>query len=248
MTRGGFAARLAGIVLAAIGVLVGAGCAAVAPAPTPTIAAIETFPPPWIVEPDLYDANHCLVPPPGEPIRECLPESPEPAWAADPNDPGSVVGFNGPSGDAVGGYVRILRANAVVLLLETITVSKVGPWHALGLVRNETPTNAGALRVRAVLRGRDGSLPDLSSGPALIDPLRPGEPAPFELSSAVDASEVAAVEWSVEVGAPDAAPRLRSFAIGVDWSVPYGDRDRLTWGDEWPGWPPDPKAPPYPFT
>ncbi len=212
--------------------------------PTPMVARIETLPPDWIVNPDLYDQDGCLKPPPDSTVRVC-PPPPAPFTSLDPNDPGPVAGYQGPVGDAAGGYVRVLKAGRPIVLVNSLTTSQTGPWRAVGLVRNEGGGTIGRATVRAVLHGAHGAPLETVTGPTLLDSIREGEPAPFILEAASDASLVEHVDWSVEAGDLDPAPLVRVFAVGIDWSVPYGNRDRVDL--DLPGWPVDPPAPPYPF-
>jgi hypothetical protein len=202
------------------------------------VAALETIPPDWVFHPEVYDANHCLLPPPDGGGVICPPPA-MPGWTPDPNDPGGVWGYQGTPGLSV----RILKAGAVILLDGSVSVTSSGPWRALGLVRNETTKMAGAVTIRATLYGVDGAMIETVSAPSLVDPIRPGEPAPFVLQAKADASLVAAVDWAIDTGHTAAAPVPRQIIIALYWWRPYGDRERI----DWPGVSIDPPAPPYPY-
>lgn len=131
--------------------------------------------------------------------------------------PGSRLGFSGPSGL----YSKGISNKGVVLLEDSITVATEGKWRAWGLVRNDTMRDVGAVVIAAALWDRNEALLDYPTATVPVDPLRPGEPGPFEIKSRVDASDVARVEWRVIAGLPNPA-RSREFQILVYWQLPYG--------------------------
>jgi hypothetical protein len=234
---------LVGVRLLLLLALVAASCAeraappAAAPEPTSVQTPLPTLPPARVLEPDLFDENGCAklgdgtvdcgAPPlPGEAATEAATEDPL-AWR-------SLLGFVGPY------YASELRAGAVILLQDSMTIASRGPWRAWGLVRNETAHPAGA-DVTAQLFAADGMLLTTVSAHVPVDPLRPGEPGPFALSSDIAVSDVAAVNWSV-LETPPGPAVLRDFQILEGWSLPFGERGRE---DGWYRDPPGP--PPYPF-
>jgi hypothetical protein len=223
--------------------LVAASCAeraappAATPQPTPVETPLPTLPPAWALEPDLFDENGCAklgdgtvdcgAPPlPGEAATEEATGDPL-AWR-------SLLGFVGPY------HASELRTGAVILLQDSLTIASRGPWRAWGLVRNETAHPAGA-DVAARLFAADGMLLTTVTGHVPVDPLRPGEPGPFALSSDIAVSDVAAVKWSV-LETPPGPAVIRDLQILEGWSLPFGDRARE---DGWYRDPPGP--PPYPF-
>ncbi|MBA3780017.1 MAG: hypothetical protein H0X16_12110 [Chloroflexi bacterium] len=225
--------QLTGVTVVASVLLV--ACSAFSPAPTPAptlefrpfpapsgsptaeppLASLETLPPPEVLEPDQHDENGCLVYAPDQPPDCGVPA--DPADVADGPELPAVMGF---SGDY---YTNRLSAQDVVILSEATVVSTEGEWAARGLVRNETSSDVGDVTVTAALRGRDGGLLAKAETVVPIDPLRPGEPGPFELSSSVNASRVANVEWSVASNESLGSPR--QFLIEQYWSLPYGNRE-----------------------
>ena len=105
-----------------------------------------------------------------------------------------LLGFHGPY------YTSQPSANAVVILPETITtlVPSGGGFSALGLVRNELATQLiGSVTINAKLFNKAGKVIAAPSTEVLVSPLRPGEPAPFELTAPVSFKDVADISWHV---------------------------------------------------
>jgi hypothetical protein len=125
---------------------------------------------------------------------------------------------------------------AVVLMQESLTVATDGNWAALGLVRNETTHDVGSVSVSARLLSKDGTVLDVSSATVLVDPMRPGEPGPFKLTSKVSVSEVNKVEWTITSGQAD-NQASRQIDPYVAFQVPGGV-------SEWKG--SKRSGPPYP--
>lgn len=147
------------------------------------------------------------------------------------SDPISLRGFKGRM------YARTLGGEAVRLLEETVRLNADGPWEAMGLVRNETPREIGRVAVTAFLYNASGQRAGSARAVVPVPLLRPGEPAPFRISSAVPVAEVLRVQWAVEV-LPLPQRVTRDLDVLVFWQIPYG----LT---EWRGQPR--KGPPYPL-
>jgi hypothetical protein len=203
---------------------------------------LPTLPPVSVLEPGLFDANGCQRVPPPDPLPPSAPWTVECglSMGADVEEPEgasawrNLLGFVGPY------YATELRAGEVVLLQESVIVSTQGTWEAWGLVRNETTQPAGAV-VSASLFATDGTLLATPSAAVQVDPLRPGEPGPFAISSDIGASRVARIDWSVQ-SAVSGSNSPRDFLILQHWTLPYGDRPpfELVYSD------PD-GPPPYPF-
>lgn len=129
----------------------------------------------------------------------------------------SVYGFEGFPDD----WVRRISGKGINVLERSVTATIEGKWRAWGLVRNEFFRNVGTVLVKARLFAQDGTLLAQPSATVLVDPLRPGEPGPFQISSTVGAAKVARVEWTAAAGQPN--PRAsRDLDIDVYWQVPFG--------------------------
>jgi hypothetical protein len=136
-------------------------------------------------------------------------------------------GFSGPY------YTPLPSANAAVVLGETVTTSATpsGNFTAVGLVRNETLEPITAVTVTAKLLNKGGRVLAQENTQALVEPLRPGEPGPFQLTSPVAFKDVAQVQWSAEWRAEEDKSKLAwrdVEIIGRNWgsSLPWGNRDR----------------------
>ncbi len=221
---------VAGIAASVTVVLVAASCGrlhkaestgpAALPSPSTAVTvSLPTLPPIWVLEPDLFDSNGCAKFPEEQGGDVC--PAPEPPGTVDPK-PGpdtwqSLLGFQGRY------YTQTLSAGELTLLSDSVMMTSQGSWGAWGLVRNEGPLPVGA-DVQASLSAADGSLIETVSGHVPVDPLRPGEPGPFALTSLVPAVDVAQVSWSV-VATPPGLGSSRSFDILRYWALPYGDRE-----------------------
>jgi hypothetical protein len=191
------------------------------------------------LEPDYFDEQGCQKFPVSEQADAawesfCGPAEPTEEGTPDPSTWQRLLGFFGPE------YASTLNAQAVVLLQDSVTTSKDGSWRAWGLIRNERSIPSGAI-VTATLIGDDGSVLGSASGSVLVEPLRPGEPGPFQLSADVEAAAVASVKWTVEPTTPTGTAN-RDFLISQSWALDYGDRKAMS------SYYTDPVAgPPYPF-
>ena len=186
--------------------------------------------------------------PPTSPRAPALPEPPEPAGEAAaptlmPGEPDTADGgvFLGYVGER---YAPPREGGDVVVLTDALRqATGTGRWRVNGLVRNEGLRDVTAVTVTARLRGSSADVLATVSAQSPIRPLRPGEPAPFQLHAAVPASAVKSVEWSVRA-TPVAAntARGRRIALTPAWEQPYGQRPRHD------GYPlTDPPQPPYPY-
>lgn len=188
----------------------------------PVTATLPSLPSLHVRAPDLYDEDGCARIPPDEgnvvrcgPFREDLERLREEREACiqveagapdlekifeearrtgrcvfvEPRLPSkNLAGFRGPY------YTTDLEAGEVVVLKETLTTAREGTWQAWGLVRNETSTPVGEVNVTASLIGAGGAVLDRPSAEVPVDPLRPGEPGPFVITSTVDAARVTSLE------------------------------------------------------
>lgn len=143
------------------------------------------------------------------------PGDPEPRPLAFDHIPGQVYGYSEPYK-----YVSAVTGEGVIVLPETVQTATSGPWRALGLVRNETTKEVKAT-LQATLLDAAGTVLDRPTAEILVDPLRPGEPAPFDLSSSVAGAAVDQVRWEVRVAAPSGS--TRRFHVEDDQLGTYGD-------------------------
>ncbi|MGC9400796.1 MAG: FxLYD domain-containing protein [Anaerolineae bacterium] len=224
--------------------------------PEPVTVPLPEIPTPTR-DPRLYDENGCLLGPGGEIISCPAPPLPEPTEGPaeragtegetlqgtqlqeEPLVWRRLYGFKGPY------YATELKAGEVIVLEQAVSTTVKGAWRAWGLVRNEIPEAVGQVVVMASLLGADGAVLDMPSAEVPVDPLRPGEPGPFAITSTVEAEEVASVEWVVEWGSPNprVPPEATQVVLLTFWELPYGDREpihsSLCGNDE--------GEPPYPY-
>ena len=185
-------------------------------------ASLPTLPPVEERLPESYDADGCLLLAEG---RDCgaTAEDLDQALAGDESFR-TLAGFQGPL------FTTDVSAGALTVLDGTLSVATTGPWRAQGLVRNETTSPVLAPEVTAVLRDGAGAEVGRVTAPALVAPVRSGEPAPFVLESDVDAAAVASVDWSV-VDAGGAPPLgTRDLELTTWFVEPAGAREPLTAG------------------
>lgn len=165
----------------------------------------------------LFDEDDCLrLPPSGGDNAECgaqpLPgQASSHVEATDRN----LAGFRGPH------YTTDVSRDEVVVLGSTVRIGDVEGWSATGLVRNETPGQAGRVTVHARLVDEQGAALTTVRSHVPVDPLRPGEPAPFALEANEPVDEVADVRWHVEWGGAQADPARESELL-VHWLRSHG--------------------------
>ncbi|SNR41461.1 hypothetical protein SAMN06265360_105109 [Haloechinothrix alba] len=144
--------------------------------------------------PELYDERDCLrVPPDDGGEADCGAEPPpgETEAVARVTDR-NLAGFRGPH------YTTDVTSDDAVVLDSTVRTSGKGEWVARGLVRNETSEDVGQVTVHAQLVDEHGVTLSMASAAVPVDPVRPGEPAPFVVDADVPADEVSEVRWAVE--------------------------------------------------
>ncbi|CAM2946382.1 FxLYD domain-containing protein [Paenibacillus sediminis] len=130
----------------------------------------------------------------------------------------TLKGFVGPN------YATQVNGKSVIVLSNSLNVSKSGNWAVKGLVRNETTSNIGAVTIEAKLISSKGTLLGTVSTKSIVTKIRPGEPAPFEMTSSIPVSKVASVQWITK---PTAAQDniSREANIMVDYELAYGQQD-----------------------
>lgn len=185
---------------------------------------LPTLPPEQEQQPALYDDEGCVV--------GGLEDGPDCTTTADELDqvlagpPGdafrTLAGFSGPRWTTETGRGELL------VLEETVRAGAAsdGTWQAVGLARNETGAPRGDVEVAARLLDGSGAELEVVDATIPVGPLRAGEPAPFDLSSATAHDAVVTVEWSVTGTAVDdaAATSARSAEISTYWTEPAGER------------------------
>ena len=184
-------------------------------------APLPTLPPPSVLEPSLFDSNNCpLMPVAGDPNAAwrgvCGPDSGSKPTAPGPQEWLTLRGYSGSH------YAGSLSTGNVAVDDGSVMATTSGTWRARGLVRNQTASATGAV-VTANLYDGAGQALGAAKAAAALDMIRPGEPAPFEVSSSVPATNVADVRWSVTQVA--ARPGVsRNLLITRSWDLPFGDR------------------------
>lgn len=212
--------------VAVLGTLLVAGCGrASAPRPVDVGAplapaaggepTLPTLPPISQRAPDQFDPNGCLRTPvaPSACSSTAGQIDAEAARAA-PDGTRTLAGFIGRywSTDPPSGAVTVIEGSV------TTATSPEGRWTAVGLVRNEQAGVIAGATVTAELVAADGNALGSVSGDALIRSLRPGEPAPFSLSSSVPAgAAVASVRWTASASSGVADPGARSIELQTFW-------------------------------
>lgn len=116
------------------------------------------------------------------------------------------------------------------VLTDTVTTGMGPSWSAMGLARNETPTAVPGLSVRAELVDTDGSTLAVVQQELPVRGVRPGEPAPFAVTSDIPLTEVAGVRWSVSAGAGTGGSAGRNLDLSTYWQrSPQDARPVDTW-------------------
>lgn len=190
--------------------------------------------------PSAFDENGCVILEAGG--RSC------PAPADDERQPDNPFG-----GDEVRRlegfegrwYATDLSTGSgtVIVLEETVSTEPSGPWRALGLVQNQTANTVGRLTVSATLLGPDGDELGTATAVSPVASVRSGEPAPFEIESAVSGEKVASVAWKVESEALDHPVSRRLEVQRYGSSLAYGERERASDAIAFQ----DPESPPFPY-
>lgn len=121
----------------------------------------------------------------------------------------------------VGKYYSKKINNVIKILDNTVTIhNKSGNWSSLGLIRNETNGNLDSASIIAVLKDNEGNILDEIENTILVEGIRPGEPAPFSITTTIPFENVSDVEWKVKkIQSP---PKNRDFITYVNWELPFG--------------------------
>lgn len=168
-----------------------------AAAATGVTVPLPVLPPPHVRYPGLFDENGCallhreqdarvttMCPAPGPTPVALLPSQNEAPWRR-------LLGYEGPY------YSPTVRGSGVSVMPESVGISASDRWGAVGLVRNDTLSVVTDLIVVAQLLGRDGTVVATASASVPVRGVRPGEPAPFAISTTALRSAIARVRWSV---------------------------------------------------
>jgi|GEM_PF-627770 len=91
----------------------------------------------------------------------------------------------------------------------------------MGLLRNESQTIIGEVDLYVELLSEDGTILETVTAVALVKNIRPGEPAPFTISSNTDVSLVAEVVWNASE-TEEISQISREGVIYVNYEIPYG--------------------------
>lgn len=167
---------------------------------------LPTYPPIWERDPEMFDSKTLSE------IK--LGRSSEEKLNIDENTSVNLKGF-------VGKYYSMKINNVIKVLDNTVTIhNKNGNWSSLGLIRNETNETLNSTSIIAVLLDRDGNLLDEIENTILIEGIRPGEPAPFSITSSIPLENVFKVEWKVKE--IQSSTKIRDFIIYVNWQLSFG--------------------------
>lgn len=118
-------------------------------------------------------------------------------------------------------YVDGINVSVVSNSLNIIA-SEGNNWTAMGLVRNETMSTIGNSFVEATLINSRGKEIEKVTGKVLVDEIRPGEPAPFVLTSSTNIEDVITVDWGVKAQKKE-ENISRDANITIDYELAYGD-------------------------
>jgi hypothetical protein len=178
--------------------------------------------------PDLFTEDGCVVsepePPPGVLCVNDSQAEPSGEEASNPEGWKNLLGFQGPF------YTDSPTGEGLGVLNATIRLELDSNFIATGLIRNESHEAVGSVMVEATLLDAEGVELAKTSTSVAIDPIRPGEPAPFSVQAQVLATDVADVIWTVSSGIP--SPASREARIDVAWEAPFGDREPTQYDDE----------------
>lgn len=185
-----------------------------------TSVPLPTLPPVAERHPEAYDASGCAQVGPDEVDCSATAADVDRAAAHPADGWRTLAGYVGPH------YATEVVAGTVVLLDGTTTTATDGPWRATGLVRNDTTAPVTDVVVEATLLDASGSELGRARGDVPVDPIRPGEPAPFDVRADVPATAVAEVRWTVDFRPSDAADE-RLVELVTWWDRPADDPDAV---------------------
>jgi hypothetical protein len=157
----------------------------------PDLLPLPTLPSVSERHPERFDRSGCALEPDG---RDCQAGAAgiDAAQVGDTDDDWRHLrGFSG-----MGWTTR--ATDEVSLLDGSLRIAPTGAWRATGLVRNGQRHPVAAPTVTATLFDAHDEALDTVHATVSLAVLRPGEPAPFELRSDVDAATVVSVRWSID--------------------------------------------------
>jgi hypothetical protein len=119
-----------------------------------------------------------------------------------PDEVKALYGYYGPfySVEHIDDTVRVIARSVYVWPIET--------WKATGMLRNQTHSSARIKALTVRLLGAQGEILDTANATVPIEELRPGEPGPFIVETAVPAEKVASVDWLIDYDFSQSAQRL----------------------------------------
>lgn len=197
------------------------------PKPLPIPVQLPTLPAPHERRPGLFDESGCALLAAGEGARKRVCPAPQPSARVAPGGWRRLLGYEGPH------YATSVTGAGVELLPATIGVASEGNWSALGMVRNDTPWTLNAIEVAATLEAPDGASLETVRAVVPVRSVRPGEPAPFALSSTTRRAAVKLVRWETTYrkagsSSPDSSRRIevslvRALTDGGRSGLPDGE-------------------------
>jgi len=213
-----------------------------------------TNPVPVLPQPDPYGAG--CIPAVGADVMDRSDPGNDPSMTTDCGatiDPLAAIDFNPdtragfpdyPATDAFTGQLYSpIATNTVRVLQETVSTPPGPTWTALGLLRNERfQQDVASPTVTAILYSAANNQLATLTATSPMTRLRPGEPAPFSITSNVPTASVDHVVWAASAGSGLAAV-ARSAGWMENWVAGSGSRPALAF----PDYSEDPAAPSQPF-
>ncbi|MEO6191616.1 MAG: FxLYD domain-containing protein [Thermoanaerobaculia bacterium] len=140
--------------------------------------------------------------------EDVLRSAPPSNLASDADESRNLVGYSGP-------YYNVEELTGNVAVLErTLYNWPTNNWHVTGLLRNQTCMDIRVSSITAHLIGPSGKEVRIETATVPISDLRPGEPAPFDLSSPIPRENVERVEWQIGYATTTESP-VRTFSFLV---------------------------------
>jgi hypothetical protein len=140
-------------------------------------------------------------------VDEMVAKVPPGTLQHDPDEYKSLYGFYGPF------YNTANLDGRVVVLDKTVSRRPTYTLKAYGLVRNQTRHSVYIHSITATLRGPQGEVLDIVTASIPVQNLRPGEPGPLVIESAVAQNTIVNIEWSVDSEPSLGKPRPFAFDI-----------------------------------
>jgi len=174
---------------------------------------LPTYPPIWERSPEGFSEESLKT------FREENPPVPY-SILRDMIDENTTVDFKGFIGQF---YLSKVTSNEIKVLEQTVNIqNENGMWTARGLIRNETLNSVDVAYVKAILRDDAGNILEEPEAKVLVNSIRPGEPAPFFITSNTDFELVNQIEWYVKEGDTIPSSFSRDFVIYNYYELPYG--------------------------